>query len=263
MSEQILLLNPRRKKRKGPMPAALARYWAEKRRTRAVNPRRRRRRHVAVNPRRHYRRHHRKVYAVNRRRPSHRRHAARRYPNPRRMSARRYSNPRRMSARTSHLVKDLAMPAAIGGLGAVVLDISWGYASPMLPASLQTGMLASLAKVGIVVGLAMAVGKFMPGLRSKAHTAAVGAVTVQAYNFMKGLAQQTIGTSVPGLSGYIPDYQPIRLGGYMPARLGDLYSPAAVIGPPGSQPVRQFGAYQAHTAGNGGLMGFDYMNDGM
>jgi hypothetical protein len=258
MSEQILLLNPRRRKRKGRMPAALARYWAKKRRTRAVNPRRRRRRaharrrHVAVNPRRHYRRHHRKVYAVNRRRRSHRRHAAR-----------RYSNPRRMSARTSHLVKDLAMPAAIGGLGAVVLDISWGYASPMLPASLQTGMLASLAKVGIVVGLAMAVGKFMPGLRSKAHTAAVGAVTVQAYNFMKGLAQQTIGSSVPGLSGYIPDYQPIRLGGYMPARLGDLYSPAAVIGPPGSQPVRQFGAYQAHTAGNGGLMGFDYMNDGM
>lgn len=286
MSEQILLLNPRHKKRRstrkrarrrGRMPAGLARYWASRRGT---NPRRhkrrrtanRRRRSRAANPRRVLRtgRH----YRARARRPNrHRRHHHR---------ARRRSNPRFHMPRMSRgIVGAYLIPAAVGGAGGLILDLAWGFLAPKLPASVQTGYAGLAAKLAVVLGVAFGLNKFMPRLRTQTQRAAIGAGTVLAYGAIKGIAQSVLPATTPGLAGYI-DYQSYalpgagRLQGYMsamPRTLGsleDLYSPAAVIQPVGTAVPRQFGglrgyiAAQPHMGGSGGgLMGYDWQNDGM
>jgi hypothetical protein len=290
MSEQILLLNPRRKHkrrknpRRGRMPAGLARYWAGRRghHYRASNPskRRRRRRHHARAPNRrrghHYQaRHHRRT---NRRRTHHKR----------RHNRRSFGGLGRIRGLGRGVIGQYVIPGAIGGGGALLLDVIWGYAAPKLPAQVQTGWFGLAAKLGVVIGAAMLANRFVPRLRSQTHRAAVGAATVLAYGAIKGVAQGILPAGTPGLSGYI-DYQsyslPVSRGGmhgYMPPRtlggLGDdLYSPAAVIQPPGTPVPRQFGGYiatqpnnlngyiaqQPHVGGAGGLMGYDWQNDGM
>lgn len=284
MSEQILLLNPRhkhkrrtnrRRARKGRMPAGLARYWASRRGT---NPRRhKRRRHVsrrrrharAANPRRvlHTGRH----YRARARRPNRRRrHHARR----------RHSNPRFHLPSARGMVGAYIIPAVIGGVGGLVLDLAWGFLAPKLPPSVQTGYAGLAAKLAVVLGVAFGVNKFMPRLRVQTNRAAIGGATVLAYGAIKGIAQSVLPATTPGLAGYI-DYQSYalpgagRLNGYMsnmPRTLGsleDLYSPAAVIQPAGTAVPRQFGglrgyiAAQPHMTSGGGLMGYDWQNDGM
>lgn len=278
MSEQILLLNPRRKHKRrsnrrrrrsgrGRMPAGLARYWASRRGT---NPRRRRRRRSharRTNPRR--------VMRVGR---HYRTHARRR--NPRRHHARRRrSNPRfALKSVGRGVVGGYIIPAAVGGLGGLVLDVAWGYIAPKVPLSFQSGYAGLAAKLGVVLAAAYAMNRFVPKFRTQTHRAAVGAATVLAYGAIKGAAQSVLPATTPGLHGYI-DYQSYalpgagRLAGYMPRTLGsleDLYSPAAVIQPPGVAVPRQFGALSGYVAvqphvsgGNGGLMGYDWSSDGM
>ena len=242
---QLLLVNPRRKKksRKGRMPAGLRKYWAARRRL--ANPNRtksRRRRHVA--------------------------HARHRRINPRPYRAhrvhhmRRAHNPRLVGQLTS-----LAMPAAIGAGGALVLDVVYAKLAPMLPASLGTGALMPLAtKILAAVGLGMLAGKAIG--RDRARAATVGAVTVLAY----GAAKTYLMANVPslGLSGFADfvDYSaPRGMGAYMPHQLGFI-SPAPVLAgkPPG---FAGLGAYMPHgmPAGMAGLAdtGHDtsWQNDGM
>ncbi len=279
MSEQILLLNPRRRKRRtnrrrrsrarrGRMPAGLARYWASRRGT---NPRRRRRR---TNRRR-------RVVHARRSNPRVGRHyrmsARRRRSNPRRRVHRRRHNPRMLSMGRG-MLGAYVVPAVIGGAGGLVLDIVWGYVSPKLPMTVQSGYAGLAAKLAVVLGAAYAMNRFVPKFRTETHRAAIGAATVLAYGAIKGAAQSVLPATTPGLHGYI-DYQSYalpgagRLAGYMPRTLGsleDLYSPAAVIQPPGTAVPRQFGglrgyiAVQPHvSAGNGGLMGYDWSADGM
>lgn len=282
MSE-ILLLNPRRKRRgKRRMPAGLARYWASHRR-RATNPRRRRRharRHVA---RVHHKRRRVRMMPVltnRRRRRAHRRHHVRRY---------RASNPRRRrfgggGSSVRGMVKGYVIPGVIGGVGTLALDVVYGYVSPYLPAQLQAGWFGVGAKLAVILATGYALNKFAPRLRPKTQVAVLGATTVLAYGAIKQAVAGMLpaGTTIPGLSGYgggmgayLPDFQrmPVRsLGAYMPrvgGGLADYYSPAAVIG---AGPANAFnglgrlGAYmpagqsQPHT---GGVAGFDYMNDGM
>jgi len=176
------------------------------------------------------------------------------------------------------IVGEYLIPGAIAGGGAVALDVIWGYVSPKLPAQLQAGWFSLAAKIGVIVGAAMLVNRFRPGWRAKTHTAAVGAATVAMYGAIKGLAQSVLPATVPGLSGYMDFHSyalpgNTRLGAYMPrgglGDLGDFFSPAAVIQPPGTAVPRQFGslhgyiAAQPHVSGNGGLMGYDWANDGM
>ncbi len=282
MSAQILLLNPRHKKRrrktnrrsrKGRMPAGLRRYWASRRGT---NPRRRRRRHSnrrrVMRVGRHYR-----ARSINPRR--------RRRTNRRRMGRRVHARVRRYGRRAfasitgRGIVGQYIVPAGLGGVGALGLDIAWGYAAPHLPAQLQTGWLSLAAKSALVIGGVMLVGRFLPRYRQKVQVAGVGAITVLAANAIKGAAQGILPATTPGLSGYI-DYQSYALPGaraggmhgYMPRTLGsleDLYSPAAVIQPSGTAVPRQFGGFagyvavQPHVMGNGGLMGYEWNNDGM
>ncbi len=281
MSEQILLLNPRRKHKKrrsnrrrrsrGRMPAGLARYWASRRGT---NPRRRRR----SNRRRHARRANPshvlrtgRHYRARSRRRSNRRHHARR----------RRSNPRFHLPSGRGILGKYVVPMAVGGVGGLVLDIAWGFLSPKLPPSIQTGYVGLAAKLGVVLGIAFGLNRFMPGLRVQTERGMIGAGSVLFYGAVKGIAQSVLPATTPGLSGYI-DYQSYalpgaggRLSGYMtqvPRTLGsleDLYSPAAVIQPPGTAVPRQFGhlrgyiAAQPHMSSGGGLMGYDWQNDGM
>jgi len=280
MSEQILLLNPRhkhkrrrsnrRRSRKGRMPAGLARYWASRRGT---NPRRHKRRRHA-NRRRHARRANPRVLRMGR----HYRARARRPNRRRRHHHYRRSNPRfHMPAMGRGVVGAYLIPAAIGGAGGLILDLAWGFLAPKLPATVQTGYAGLAVKLGVVLGIAFGLNKFVPKLRTQTTRAAIGAGTVLAYGAIKGIAQSVLPATTPGLAGYI-DYQSYalpgagRLHGYMPRTLGsleDLYSPAAVIQPPGTAVPRQFGglrgyiAAQPHMSSGGGLMGFDWQNDGM
>jgi hypothetical protein len=175
------------------------------------------------------------------------------------------------------------MPAVLGAFGGAGLNLVWSKVAPSLPAQLQAGWIGVATKSAVAIGLSVAVGKFVPKFRNEAHAAGVGAVILT----VAPVLIQLISGMVPGLSGYI-DYQsyslPMSRGmhGYMrPGTLGglgdDLYSPAAVIQPPGTPVPRQFGGYiatqpntlngyiavQPHMAGSGGLMGYDWQNDGM
>jgi hypothetical protein len=283
MSEQILLLNRRsrrkyrhatnrrrrrvtnRRRRKNPMPRALRHYWATHRHKH--NRRRSRRRYV----------------------PRTNRHMRRRRTNRRkyRHARRHHTNPRfRMPQFGRGTLGRIVTPALIGAAGGVALDVAWGYLSPkIVPANFQTGWAGFGAKLAVLFGGAWAVNRFLlksPRQRLMTHRAVMGATTVLTYGALKGLLQ-SVAPSVPGLSGYI-DYHSYalpgtRMAGYMPrasalGSLEDLYSPAAVIQPPGTAVPRQFGGYiaaqpglsgymQPHTAGGGGLMGYDWQHDGM
>lgn len=216
---EILLLNPRRKTHRRRMPAGLARYWRSHRRGR----------------------HHSRARAVNPRRRAHRRH----YRNPRRYRRyaahyrRRRRNPR--NGQTTAVIREFIVPALIGGVGAVGMNIVWGALEPNLPASLQSGWAASITEAATVLLAAWALGKAIPDERHAIGVAAVGALTVIGYTVLMGIAPQILPAGTPGLSAYMlagPTRYPLRglagpgLRAYMPrtmAGLGDLYSPAPVI----------------------------------
>lgn len=292
MSEQILLLNPRGRRRRA--------YNRRPRRARRSNTRRRRARRLPVamrmsNPRRHHRRrnrHHRRRKAVARMfNPRVRRH----YRRSNRRYRRRNPSFRGMGSSAKGFVMRLAGPVVIGAAGGVALDVIWGYASPnltFLPASLQTGWGALATKLAAVFGGAMLLNRYViksPSQKLLLNRAVLGAATVVTYGAIRG-ALHTAAPTLPGLAGYM-DYHSYSLpgttmAGYMPrnrATLGsleDLYSPAAVIQPQGTPVPRQFGgfgcyngyiaaqpgglgAYQPHMQADAGLSGYDWRNDGM
>ena len=127
--ESLFLINPRRKRRRNPMPAGLKRYWA-KHRSRRKNPRaskRRRRRNplaALANPRRKRRRNPRVQAYTHRKR--------RRNPIARHHRRARHRNPFSVGG-----VKSVLVPAAIGAGGAIALQIAYGYISPKLPTTMS------------------------------------------------------------------------------------------------------------------------------
>lgn len=194
MTEQVLLLNPRRRSRR--MPAGLARYWASRRRRRLPNPRRRRIRARRANPRHRVRPY---VERRARRRVYVRGHSS----NPRRYRRRR-RNPR---GEVGTLLQDYLVPAGIGAASAVVLNIGWGYLAPNLPTSVQSGMGALAAQAGIVVVAGAVLSRAMPNASRGITAGVVGALTVIAYS---GLSSLLSGTSFA-----MGDYRHYRMGAYM------------------------------------------------
>lgn len=186
---EMLLINPRRKRRAGVrrmrrnprrMSALQRQYFGGGRR----NPRRRRRSRPAMttmarNPRRRYRR---------------ARAAIRRFRR----------NPRGMGGNfnLSHIMRDMLVPAGIGAAGALALDLAWGNLP--IPASLQTGTLAPVARIAGAVLIGIAVG-MVAGKRNGAY-ATVGAMTVT----LADLAKNWVASSYPAVS----------LGGYVSPRMG-------------------------------------------
>ena len=236
MSEQLLLLNPRRRRRRrvkarrraAPRRRAAARFFGRTRRRRLENPRRHRR----VRARR-------RVYLSN----------------PRRMLRRRYrhlSNPRNVSMR--NVMRDYVIPAGIGGVGAVGLKVGWGYLSPHLPTSFQSGWGALGAQSAVVLAAGFGLGKALPRHRRSIALGVVGALTVIGYTAMV----QLLSTYAPKLQG-LRDYTDYGLGAYMPGAPAPAALPApassriGLISPaPALRGFSGMGAYM--TYGNGGGM---------
>jgi hypothetical protein len=222
MTEQILLMNPR----KGRMPPGLARYWARhgrgrkrrrkahaRTRVRASNPRPRRRRRI------HYRRRARRANPIMRRRH----HYVRR--------RRRASNPRLSLRGVQHQVMSTVVPAAIGGVGAVGLDLAWGYGASYLPAQMQTGWGATVSKLGAALLIGYGLARFTPVSKKAVASGVLGAVTVIAYQTIRDFAKKTF-PDVKGFGGYA-DYVDYSL--MADRRLGDV---AAYM--PGGRPSLGF-----------------------
>jgi len=173
-----------------------------------VNPKRRRRKarrnvKAAANPRR-------------RRRSTRRR--ARRNPvamaNPRRRTRRRSYRRRNPKFSIRSIQRDAIMPAAIGGVGALALDVA--FAALPIPANFKTGAMGTVAKIAGAILLGKLAGKALGAKAGEAVT--VGAVTIQAYNLVKGFAKQAMPTLPMGeyLSGEF-DYNANPGVGYMNA----------------------------------------------
>lgn len=264
MSEQILLLNPRHKKRRHNK-----RRRARRRHNRRPVARRRRRTRA--------RRHNRRFYVRARRRTRTRRHNRRRFV-ARRRHNRRYTrrHNRRFSVPGVGSLKSIIVPAVVGAFGALGIDYAWGYVSqqPMVPAQLKSGWGGIAAKAALALGLGAVGYKFARGQRKFVAWAVGGALTYQAIGVIRSLM------SGQSMSGYI-DYQAYnlpgsRMSGYMRSApqlgdLGDWFSPAAVIQPQGTPVPQQFGGYMPRSAPLGGYIaaqphvmgGYDWQNDGM
>jgi hypothetical protein len=206
-------------------------------RSRASNPRKRRRKH---NPHRakHHRRKRRAVAVSNPRRRK-RRH------NPRRHRARhrRHRNPR-FGVSRSDLTGQL-MPAAIGGVGALINSVILGYVAPLLVPIvpfMTTGYGLHALRIGSSLGLGI-LGKKFGG--AKGAQAGEGALTVAMYLLFRDVAVAFAPTLPLG------DYEEIaidgtdQIGAYMDpaARLGAYMSGARL--PDGSRKTPGMGAYMS------------------
>lgn len=172
MAELMLVGNPRRKRR-----------VHHRRRKAAANPvRRRRRTHrrrrtaLLAAPRTHRRR----------ARVHHRRRATRR-----RSYAR---NPRRSMGKLNirNFLNDTLLPAGVGAIGALGADLVIGYAGSYLPASLQSGVGATVAKLGGAIAVGYVAGMTMG--RKFGEQAMTGAVVVTMYDLFKSYATAAMPT---------------------------------------------------------------------
>jgi hypothetical protein len=134
-------------------------------------------------------------------------------------------------------LKDLtgvAVPALIGGVAALGLDIGIGQIS-MIPPEWKTGTKRTLLHAGLIFGLGFAARQFLPAKwRTMADQATAGALTITAYDGIKGFVTQqwpdlALGMYDGDLSAYettgysaLPTMQRLRANGgslsaYMPA----------------------------------------------
>lgn len=220
--EQLLLINPRGKRRK---KSHRRRAKNSRRRTRRASGGFRIRRTRHKNPRARRRRH---------RNPIHRRHH------------RRHRNPISMSG-----IKGVLLPAAVGAAGGLALDVAWNYISPYVPSALTTSpyMIAAV-KIAAAFGIGMLARKFLGS--EKGNAVMAGAVTIQIYS----AASFALAGTLPGLSGlgaYLPGSGMQGLGSPNPAPylngIGRLRRTGVV---PHS---RTLSAYMPGMAGLGGLGG--------
>lgn len=286
MPEPILLLNPRKRRRrksrrKGREPAGLRRYRLSKHRTNPAKKitRRRRRRGSSYRRRTGRRRHSIGIRAGHYRAINRRRNRRRNRRHGYTYRARHRRNPTNIMGRARGLLgqaSGVLVPAGIGAVGGILLDTGWGYlTSTSWGAKIpQAGLTGLGAKFALVVLAGWAAKKFGGATVARyAGPAMLGAGTVLLYGAGRSMLHSKY-PNWPGLAGYM-SYQNPRLHGYMPrggmlGDLSDVYSPAAVIQPPGVAVPRQFGALrgyvavQPHMGGmSGGLAGWDYMSDGM
>jgi hypothetical protein len=185
MAAELLLINPRsRRKRstKRRTMSALQRKYFGKRRSRVTrvrrNPRRRSRARAVATPIRRRRRTHRRSVRVTR---------ARRNPRRVRNYARRaYSGARGIMGGAMGFAKEKLLPGAIGGAGALAVDLAWPYASPYLPSVLTTGAFVPATRIGLAVAIGYA-GRMIGG-RKFGDEVMNGAIIVTLYDLMKGYA---------------------------------------------------------------------------
>jgi hypothetical protein len=175
MSE-ILLVNPRRRRKARKMSAKQAKYFGKRRRRKS-------RASVASAPRRRRRRRSTSIVHTNPRR-------RRRSSLTRSVRRRRHHNPslRGLAGGAVPMLK----AGAIGAAGALGLDVLWGYGKGYLPASIAGSPLAQYAVKlagALLVGI---VGNKV--LRGKGRDMAVGATTVVLHDAMKAQLQNAFPT---------------------------------------------------------------------
>lgn len=218
MSE-LLLVNPRRKRRrtkthrnpKRKMSALQAKYFGGgKRRKSGARRKTRARRAVGTVAR-----------------------VARRSSRKARRSVKRFASNRSgsFSLKPNVFIKETLIPSAIGGAGALLVDVAWG-AIPFIPANLKTGPLAPLVKAAGAVALGLAASK-VAGKKIGGQVVS-GYLTVLAYNMLKGVVQRAMpqlpmgdydlgwvqgGTfvgDVPGMAAYLEAPTPAQgVGAYL------------------------------------------------
>ena len=163
MSE-LMLVNPRKKRRKGRRRkmSALQRQYFGKRRAR-TNPRRKSRRRGSV------------------------KRVARRA----RRAVRRFAGSRSgaLSLKPNTFIKQTLVPSAIGGAGALLVDVAWA-AVPGIPENLKTGPLAPFVKAAGAVALGLVASK-VAGKQIGGQVVS-GYLTVFAYNMLKGVVQKAM-----------------------------------------------------------------------
>lgn len=138
-----------------------------------------------------------------------------------------------------------AMPALIGGAGAVAVDVALSYV-PGIPDDWKTGWKGYGLKAVAAVGLGYAVGKVMG--RENGHLVTMGGLVVVAYsaiaNALKSAAP-AVAAKAATVSG-MSDYTDYGMGAYMPRRPASLgyVSPAPVLQNTGAyMPPSNVGAY--------------------
>lgn len=214
---------------------------------RFVKSRRRRRRNpiaLAANPRRRRRRRNPIAFAANPRRRRRRNPIA--FANPRRRrrrnpraSYRRRRNPSMRNMLSLRGLTGALMPAAIGGAGALGVDLMLGYIP--LPAWFDSPTGRIVARVGGAFALGVLASFVVP--RRTATLITAGALTVTAYNALREYAPLA-GISPPAYGG---DYSDTRL---------SYVSPAPML------QGRGMGAYMRSTVPAGTGMGA-YMRDSL
>jgi hypothetical protein len=174
-----------------------------------INPRRRRRRHSGVRRRRlrntrraHRRVHHRRRHVVHRRRH--------RMANPRRHRSHRRRRLRNPWQGIGSFNKDVFTPALVGGAGAIALQLGWSAFGSLLPTSITGNQLLTVAAQGAAAaGLGWAAGKAMG--KANGDYVAMGGLMVVLVNYVSSLI-----SSAPALAGLGRR----RLGAYMPGQAG-------------------------------------------
>lgn len=106
------------------------------------------------------------------------------------------------------------IPAAIGGAGALTLDVLWAVAP--IPATLRANQLAApVIKLAGAIGLGMLAG--MVTSKRAAQQIAAGAVTVTLYNAAKQGLAKVSGGKIPGMGEYVGEVyvDPVAVGEYV------------------------------------------------
>ena len=116
-------------------------------------------------------------------------------------------------------VMNQLIPAAIGGTGAVGLNVALAYLP--IPDTLKTGPLAIATKIGGALLLGWGAGKLIG--RHNGQLVTLGALTVVAYDVIRQLVAQAMPT-LPGLA----DYEDMRLSAYQNGNLGYV-NPASIV----------------------------------
>lgn len=189
MAAEMLLVNPRRKRRGRKMSALQKSYFSKNRR------------------RRHHRR--RSIFSRNPTRPT--RVKSTFQANPRRRRHHYSRNPSNFSLDT--ITAEFG-PAVIGAGGALIVD--WVFGNIPLPATLTTGLMLPVTRILVAVGIGAAAG--MIAGKATGEKVAVGALVVTSYSIIKNF----LVTNVPQitLARFTPPGQRLRGLGYVgPARV--------------------------------------------
>jgi hypothetical protein len=177
----------------------------------------------------------------------------------RRRHHRRHRNP---FGRQGNEIMSMLVPAGIGAVSAVALDVIVAYLP--LPATVATGWGSIAVKAVGAVGLGFLAG-MVAGKRNGVLVGA-GALTVVGYDAVKAALAPTLGTTIKGLSGLADFGDYTSMGAYMQSGqpLGAYMNPGSfVAGPPAlSAPAASHPAAQAANSlrikqmAGAGLSGF-------